>query len=272
MIDADYLSKKFAIIGINKGDVLFIHSAFSAVGPVEGGVETFLDALCMAVGEEGTVIFPTFTNRGTPFSVKDSVANTGVLSETFRHRKSAVRSLHPTHSAAAIGRQAEYFTGSEWVTDTTCGEGTIYMKLANSDAKQMMLGVDLNRCTMLHCSEDAAVVDYLLPEVKIAPPVERPDITAVRKYPPGHRAFIHLMKALRDKPWFTQMYIGEAKTIVYPIKEMHDYCMEELKADPYLFLCENPSCNSCMYIRKNEFLGGKTCAASRCEVCRFDEY
>ena len=40
--------------GIQKGDIVLMHSALSSIGPVEGGADAVIDAVLDAVGEEGT--------------------------------------------------------------------------------------------------------------------------------------------------------------------------------------------------------------------------
>jgi len=255
-------------MGMVKGDVLFVHSAFSAVGGMEGGVEGFIDGLLEAIGSEGTLIFPTFTSYTQPFSRENSASATGILSEAFRKRPGAVRTLHPSHSVAAIGRQAEFFAQDEWILDTTCGAGTCFMRLVEHGAKVMMLGVDLNRCTMLHVCEDMAGADYLVPEVKVAARPGQAGEMIMKRFPPGHRAFIHLMEGLRSKPWFTVGYIGDARTLLFPASEMYDYCMGKLQSAPFLFLCENASCNSCMQMRARP-VSEAVCPDCSCEVCAF---
>jgi len=266
MVDLAYLKKKLYAFGIRKGDILIIHSAFAAVGGVEGGVDMMLDALLDVLGEEGTLIMPTFTGTEPPFSSKDSKTYCGILSETLRHRKDAVRSLHPTHSLAAIGKLAEEFAGDKWITQTTCGRGTAFERLVSYNAKLMLLGVDFARCSVLHyCEED---LDYLVP-VRVAPPVENPGITVLNRFPPGHRMFIHLMQKVREKLWFSIGYIGDARTLLFPIKDMIDHCMEEVALDPYVFLCDNESCNSCMKCRGKEQKpeAAQSCKNLSCEVC-----
>lgn len=271
MIDSTYLSKKLSALGIQRGDVLIIHSAFAAVGEVEGGTDAMLDALLGAIGEEGTLIFPTFTDVDVPFSVENSKSTTGILGEVLRKRKGAIRSRHPSHSVVAFGRQAAEFAGDEWITESTVGKGTVYERLVTENAKMMLLGVDLDRCTVLHHFEDAFGLDYLVP-IRIAPPVERPDITVLHRFPNGHRMFMYSMETVRDKPWFTIGYIGDARTLIFPTREMYKHCAQQVEFDKYMFLCDNESCGSCMQSR------GKTlepaivmhpCKHPTCEVCHF---
>ena len=266
MVDKKYLLKKLSAFGIENGDILIVHSAFAAVAGVEGGVDTMLDALLEAVGEEGTLIFPTFTGTEPSFSSKDSKTYCGILGETFRHRKGAIRSLHPTHSLTAMGKHAATFAGDKWITETTCGRGTAFERLVTFNAKMMLLGLDFARCSVLHyCEED---LDYLVP-VRISPPIENPDVTVLYRFPPGHRMFIHLMQTTRDKPWFSIGYIGEARTLIFPIKDMVDHCMEQVASDPFVFLCDNESCNSCMLCRgkTQSASASHTCTVPSCEVC-----
>ncbi len=42
-------------LGVDPGDVLFVHSSFKSLGPVEGGTAAIIAALEQAVGPEGTL-------------------------------------------------------------------------------------------------------------------------------------------------------------------------------------------------------------------------
>jgi len=37
------------------------HLSYKAIEPVEGGIQTVIDALLEAVGDSGTIVLPTFT-------------------------------------------------------------------------------------------------------------------------------------------------------------------------------------------------------------------
>ena len=49
------------MLGLKKGDSILIHSAFKSMGHVEGGIETFIDAVLSVIGDTGTLIVPTIT-------------------------------------------------------------------------------------------------------------------------------------------------------------------------------------------------------------------
>ena len=45
--------------GIKKGDILLVHSSFKSMGEVDGGAESVIGGFLDAIGEEGTLVFPT---------------------------------------------------------------------------------------------------------------------------------------------------------------------------------------------------------------------
>ena len=105
------LTDAFRAIGLNPGDLVLVHSALRRLGPVVGGADTVIDALLAAVGPTGTVAVPTHTwkvvTREQPvFHQTFTPSHVGALGNVLRQRAEAIRSLHPTHSVAAIGPRA----------------------------------------------------------------------------------------------------------------------------------------------------------------------
>ena len=62
--------------GIEKGDVVMMHSALSSIGYVEGGAETVIDAVLEAVGPEGTYAVSTM-NGSHPFDPQNAPSTVG---------------------------------------------------------------------------------------------------------------------------------------------------------------------------------------------------
>jgi aminoglycoside 3-N-acetyltransferase len=67
-----------------------------------------------------------------------------------------VRSLHPTHSVAALGHRAREFCAGHESDDSPCSPTSPYGRLLESGGKILLLGVDLTRCTFIHCLEEIA--------------------------------------------------------------------------------------------------------------------
>ncbi len=239
-------------MGIQKGDILLLHSALTSIGKVEGGADTVIDAFLEAIGEEGTLVMSTLTMWLTPFDAATSPSAVGYLSECFRKRPGVLRSLHPVHSVCAYGKYAEYITKDHDKCETGCGEGTPYLKIAELHGKAMLLGVDMDRNTTMHSMEEAIDAKYLL-TLDIPAPTYIDDYQnkkfTLKKFPPGHRDFLSMTPILRKADLMTEGKIGNALVKVIDVKAMFDLGKELMEENPLLFICENENCNSCHWSR-----------------------
>ena len=238
------------LMGICPGDILLVHSALTSIGYVEGGADSVIDALCDAVGPEGTIVMSTLTGWFSPFDAATSPSAVGGISEVFRRREGVLRSLHPVHSVAAWGKHAAYITEGHETCPTGCGEGTPYLKLRDLGAKAILLGVDMDRNTVMHSLEEAIDAKYLR-TLDICAPTYLPGAEkfTLKKFPPGHRDFLCATPLLRRKEVLTEGVIGNACVKIVDMKGLFDVMMPLLEKDPLYFICENPNCNSCHWSR-----------------------
>ncbi len=170
-ISKQKLINDFNKIGIKKDDSVLVHSSLSKIGFVDGGAETVVNALFECVGENGTLLFPTFSASGRNktyleqnpyFDRKNTPSQMGIITEYFRKLNDVFRSFHPTDSVCAKGRLAEYYTNSHFGQLTPYNEYSPFRKLCLMNGKILMLGTTLNgACTNLHTLEDA--VDFKFP-------------------------------------------------------------------------------------------------------------
>lgn len=170
--DADRLAADLARLGVREGGFLVVHASYRALGPVDGGPGTVIEALGRAVGPEGTLAMPGFRDGvslpGLHASVPGSVieraraatplydpsttpTTMGAIAETFR-TSGALRSAHPTASYLARG------PGAAWLVDPhplpfATGDGSPQARLAEVDAQHLMLGVGFDRLSLLHLAE-----------------------------------------------------------------------------------------------------------------------
>jgi aminoglycoside 3-N-acetyltransferase len=127
-----------------------------------------IDALLAVVGVDGTVLVPTLTgseklspSNPPVFDPLNTPCWTGRIPETFRKRTDAIRSLHPTHSVAAIGADAHLLTKDHGDSITPCDEDSPYGKLTQqADSAILLIGVDHQSSTMFHHVEELVGVDY----------------------------------------------------------------------------------------------------------------
>ncbi len=100
-------------LGVRPGDTLLVHSSMRAVGEVEGGADTVLDAFRNIWRTACWFFHPHLVphQRFPPlYDPETEPACVGLLPNLFRQRPGVIRSLHPTHSLAALGRDAAAFT------------------------------------------------------------------------------------------------------------------------------------------------------------------
>ncbi len=93
------------------------------------------------------------------FNVLESPITTGVINELFAKKENAIRSLHPTHSAVAIGPRAKYYTEGHDLDDTPFGVHSPWWKIIKEGGKLLMLGAPKN-FTSIHAVEDAVGKEY----------------------------------------------------------------------------------------------------------------
>lgn len=152
------LLKQLEALGLDGTGTVLVHSSMKSLGEVEGGADTVLDAFA-AYMEQGLLVLPTHTwsyiQKDQPrFEVEHSPVCVGILPELFRQRPGVLRSWHPTHSVAALGREAKAFTVDDHLFDTPCARGSSWGKLLDRKATILLVGVDLKRNTFIHGVEE----------------------------------------------------------------------------------------------------------------------
>ena len=160
-------------LGIEKGDVLFLHSSLKSLGYVEGGAKTVIEALSDSIGPAGTLIVPTYYSPGTIiaacrqpdylFDPRIHGTNLGTLPAEFLKFPGVERSIHPTHSVSAVGRHARYVTESHHLAPSIFGAGSPWDRCIELGGKILGLGVSMGPVTFYHVLEDRLGTGFPLP-------------------------------------------------------------------------------------------------------------
>jgi aminoglycoside 3-N-acetyltransferase len=237
-------------LGICSPDVIFVHSSLSSFGSVEGGAEAVIKGLLAAVAPEGTVMVPTLTGSRELgpeyppyFDVRASACWTGLIPETFRQRPEALRSLHPTHSVAAIGPRSQEMLEGHELSPTPCGPETPYGRLVRAGGWVVLLGVGLACVTLFHHVEEVAGLSYhMQPEPVQATVVDdhgasRTVRVWLHLYGPW-RGFDRLEPELREEGLLLSTHVGAAEVRAIRAKPMVEYALELVRADPRALLRE----------------------------------
>ncbi len=162
----DKIIRDLKELGICEGDTLLVHSSLRSLGDFSDRARTVTDALLEVIGPKGTLVMPTLSytsvNEKNPyFDVKQTPSCVGGLTEYFRLLPGVKRSLHPTHSAAAIGSQARFLVADHYKDNTPVGKNSPFYRLKELHGKILFLGCGLKPNTSMHGVEELVVPPYL---------------------------------------------------------------------------------------------------------------
>jgi aminoglycoside N3'-acetyltransferase len=158
------LRQQLADLGVRKGSVLLVHSAFSKVGPVEGGPSGLIEALEETLGSGGTLVMPSMTDDDdNPFDpLTAPCRGLGVVPDTFWRRPGVLRSDNP-HAFAAKGPDAAFITSTHPL-DFPHGQNSPVGRVRDLDGEVLLLGVGHDGNTTVHLAEAIAGVRYRRPK------------------------------------------------------------------------------------------------------------
>lgn len=173
------LAADLRALGLAAGDTVLVHASLRALGPVEGGAETVVDAFLDVLGPAGTLVvytqtpgnsdpsrWPSTRGYAVPEARWERLRATlpafdpdttpahgvGVLPETVRARPGARRSAHPQSSFTALGARARALT-ADHAPDCHLGERSPLARLEEAGARVLLLGVGWEVCTAFHLAE-----------------------------------------------------------------------------------------------------------------------
>ena len=93
-VSRDMIVRQLLDLGVQPGDVVLVHTAFSKVRPVEGGPSGLIAALRDALGFNGTLVMPNMSSDDDhPFDLKTTPCpDMGVVAQTFWMSPGVLRS------------------------------------------------------------------------------------------------------------------------------------------------------------------------------------
>lgn len=256
-------------IGIQSGDLVFVHSSLSQFGEIQGGPNTLIDALMEVIGYDGILAMPAFTatadgEKEPPFDPTASIAYTGLISNTFWQRKDVLRHGQPTHSIAAWGKRAAEFLKSENPSDTFDWNGP-WGNLYRWNGKILTFGETMGATTYLHALEGwfLSYLDKAYARVKEG---DGEKLVYIVNYPNGCRGGWYDLrrtaqhfKRLYSRGLYREAKIGAAAALAINVRDLTGEIHALLKEDPVVFL-HKTGCLSCAE-RRARLVGWKIPAA-----------
>jgi aminoglycoside 3-N-acetyltransferase len=255
-----------------RADVVILHAAARAIGPVAGGIEGVFAALIDAL-EDRTLLVPTFTTTHIDPSAWDPPVDParwdairaelplfdpdrspphgmGRLVDLVLRAPGAIRSTHPVESVAAIGPHARALVRPHPIDDPM-GPRSPWARAVALDARIVLLGVGLERCSIVHHAERlfggyALARPYLVPALDEAGErtyVEVDGGSACSEGFPALEPELHAHGVLEEAT------VGHARTRLLGSRATVEIAIERLRRETTALLCTRPGCASCRAAR-----------------------
>lgn len=251
-------------IGVREGDLLIVHSSFKSLGLTDASPADVIRTFVKAVGNEGTLMMPTFTYSYAgiwgvqPFNPTTTPSLfMGILPETLRSYPGALRSASPTYSVAALGRHAKALTESK-ENAGGLGAGSSFEDAYRLGARILLIGVGNNRNSMIHYAEyasglpicdipyrafwgNAALVekDGRATEVPLKP-----------DFPGCSANFREADEFLVEHDLLTRGSICSTVGYLLDARQMVDAVAAQLRKQPDWLFCESLTCEPCQVKRR----------------------
>ncbi len=246
-------------------EVIVLHSSPRAIGWVAGGVEGIGQALLGALHAR-TLVVPTFTvqrmdpatwfNPPAPPELWDAVRDElplydpdrspprgmGRLAEYVWRAERAIRSSHPVESVATIGPRAESIARPHPIDDPM-GPRSPWARLYELDARVVLVGVGLERCSILHHAERMAELPYIA-VAAYGMPVEIDGVRCWVEAESGNNCSDGFPQ-LEPSIAFSEHQIGDALVRTASARVLVDTAREVLGRDPGALLCVRDGCPAC---------------------------
>jgi aminoglycoside 3-N-acetyltransferase len=200
-IERDAVRHLMKAADVPRDGVLVVQSAFKGLSRAGFRAESFIDSLLKGLST-GTLLMPAMSWRNVSpaqpiWDERGTPSHVGVLAEAFRTQYASHRSIHPTHSASAIGPAAVALLADHYRRDTPCPVSSPWGRLAEYDAHILLLGVGFESCTALHHPEEV-----IAPDIYLRPAAEAETYTCIAQ--DGTRFTVPLRRHLRLNRTFPQ--------------------------------------------------------------------
>jgi aminoglycoside 3-N-acetyltransferase len=251
-------------LGVAPGDWVFFHTSLRSFGAeVEGGADGLIDALKASVYPGGTIAAPThsdtspgvFEPQSTPIATHMGVAPVALAA-----RAGAVRSCHPSHSAAALGPDAWAWMERHEQCQAVGYGSPLHKLYRHPRGKALLIGVGLDRLTLLHLAESLARMPYIhvpwrtdMPRrFRVRPEGGQETWVDLRESPGCSDSFVKAEPALRAAGIIEETFVGASRLMLLPAAPAVDAAIALLQANPRLFLNAPTHCDWCRRANEQE--------------------
>lgn len=231
------VADQLAALGVRRGGVLLAHTAWRQVRPVDGGPAGLIEALRLALGPEGTLVLPSFTDQDdVPFDRETTPAGEylGATPEVFRTLPGVVRSDHYA-ACAAIGPRADEITRGPPPIPPHGADSPI-ARVHDLDGQVLLLGARHDANTTAHLAEALAGVPYGVPRRFTVLEHGRPKRVDYLETDHCCEGFEKLDDWLRAEGLQAEGPVGHAHARLMRAQDVVRIAVERLRAEPLTFL------------------------------------
>jgi aminoglycoside N3'-acetyltransferase len=234
-------------LGIREGGVLLVHTSFRATRPVERGPRGLIEALRTALGPDGTLVMPSWTEDGdAPFDAASTPAagDLGVVADTFWRQPGVERSRHPFAFAAA-GPLAGRVTADPLPLPPHTPASPVG-RVHELDGQVLLLGVGHDADTTIHLAEILAAVPYRVPKHCTVLHDGRPVRIEYGENDHCCARFVLADDWLAERGLQSEGYVGHAHARLASSRDIVDVVTAKLRTEPLIFLHpRSAGCEEC---------------------------
>jgi aminoglycoside 3-N-acetyltransferase len=260
-ISPDELTQGLLQLGLKEGDSVMMHASLEKIGTVDGGAAMIIHRLLRVIGDNGTLLMPTFTSisrhgqshdnftapncwcegkeeRHVPFIPElQPDKQLGAIAHRLCSWPRSRRSKHPGYSFVAVGKHAD-----EVVSELKLEDPLLPIKkLLKYNPNIILVGDDLTAATAIHLARVSKSPIAGLDERALT--ISSKGLNWVNIKGLGcSNGFQKLANHLTTPE---SKMIGTATAEAYSMKELIETGRSILKKDPNGLNCDNQSCLSC---------------------------
>lgn len=232
-------------MNLSKNDTVFIHSSCKKIGfdandIIDTLMEYFKDGLLLLPSHSWATINddnPIFDPINTPSCV-------GIIPNLFMKRENVYRSLHPTHSILAYGKDAKKFIKNEEYNNTPATPHGVYDRLREKNAKILLIGVGNERNTFIHGIEEVLNIPNRLSDKPMHLYIKKDGIlidSYMRKHYNPIEPHISMRFPKLDKAFYTlgamkKYKFGNATTLVCDANKIFNITKHILRKEPEIII------------------------------------
>lgn len=141
-------------MNVGEGDIIFVHSSWRSFIGFDLTPQDFIDLLLELVGEQGTILMPSYGYKNEVFDVKNTKSSAGIITEIFRKNENVIRSNNPQFSVSAKGKDAKILLSCHEQSKFAFDQYSPYYLALEKNAKILLVGLGKkpHKHSIFHCA------------------------------------------------------------------------------------------------------------------------